>query len=366
MTQKTIGYVELEWTCGRCGTKNPGTRKKCVACGAPMGESDQFDLPEQGELISDEEKLEGAKRGPDVHCPYCGARNPAGAEKCKQCSAPLGDAKARESGKVLGAYKAGVAPDVACPFCGTKNPANASKCTKCGGSLAKKPKAEREAKPHPAVPKKKSKAGLGIFGGLFGIVACIAVILFFVLGSRTTDTWGMVQSVSWERSIPIMEQRLAEHEDWRDEIPAGAQLGVCEEKYRSTQPESTAGAREVCGTPYTIDQGSGTGKVVQDCEYEIWEDWCVYSVSEWQVVDRSIAQGVDLSPRWPDLALSSAQREGEKRAEKYIVTFKTDDKRGRYTYSVDTAQEFAQFTIGSEWILKINTFGDVTDATPAK
>ena len=185
MTQKTIGYVELEWTCERCGTRNPGTAEKCAACGAPMPEDAKFELPASQQLITDEEKLDRARAGADVHCPYCGARNPAGAEKCAQCSAPLDEAAARQSGQVLGAYHAGAAPDLACPFCGEMNPAAATKCKKCGGALGKQPATEE-----PAKDEKKSKAGIGITGGLIAALACIVVIVLFILGRGTDDIWG--------------------------------------------------------------------------------------------------------------------------------------------------------------------------------
>jgi len=47
MSQETVGYVQLEWTCKRCGSKNPGTQKTCANCGNPMSEQDQFELPSQ-------------------------------------------------------------------------------------------------------------------------------------------------------------------------------------------------------------------------------------------------------------------------------------------------------------------------------
>ena len=44
MPQETVGYVKLEWTCKRCGSKNPGTTRICAACGNVMSEADKFDL----------------------------------------------------------------------------------------------------------------------------------------------------------------------------------------------------------------------------------------------------------------------------------------------------------------------------------
>lgn len=48
MPQEELGYIELEWTCENCGSRNPGTRKNCATCGAAMGARNQFELPEIG------------------------------------------------------------------------------------------------------------------------------------------------------------------------------------------------------------------------------------------------------------------------------------------------------------------------------
>ena len=79
MPQETVGYVELEWTCVHCGTKNPGTAQTCTGCGAPMGDSEKFNLPSQQKLITDKDALvEGASRSryslPLVRHTQCGRR----------------------------------------------------------------------------------------------------------------------------------------------------------------------------------------------------------------------------------------------------------------------------------------------------
>jgi len=332
-----------------------------------MSEEDEFEAPVQQELITDEAKLARAKRGmPDIHCPYCGTRNVAGSEKCKHCGGDLTGAVEREKGRVVGAYRAGPVPDVPCPYCATPNPANATKCKKCGGVLQKPtetPPAKPAAKPT-AAPKPRSRvAGLAI--GAVGVLLSICAVAYFVLGLRTTDTPAVVQSVMWERSIAIMEERPVTHEDWEDQIPAGAVIGSCSKEYRRTQSEPAPGAEEVCGTPYTIDQGDGTGKVVQDCEYRIYDNKCEYTVNEWTVVDKAVAQGNDPNPQWPRMSLQSGQREGTQ-AEEYVVTFRADDGDETYTYHVNSADEFSRFGVGSYWTLKVNTFGNVTDAEPAR
>ena len=118
MTRKELGYVELEWTCKHCGTVNPGMKRTCSNCGAPMAEDDKFELPDQQELITDKAKLEEVKAGPAIHCPYCNVLNPAGTKLCKQCGGDIEEGLRRKAGEVLGAYQNAPVPDKPCPACG--------------------------------------------------------------------------------------------------------------------------------------------------------------------------------------------------------------------------------------------------------
>ena len=139
MTQKTLGYTELEWTCPKCKTRNPGTVRACTGCGAPQPEDVQFEQAGRQELVTDEAKIEAAKKGADIHCPYCKARNPAGTEVCIQCGGDLKEGLRRESGKVVGAYQAPSAAvkEIACPSCAAPNPETGKVCIKCGARLDK-------------------------------------------------------------------------------------------------------------------------------------------------------------------------------------------------------------------------------------
>ncbi len=356
MSKETLGYVRLEWTCPNCGAKNPGPQKLCAGCGAPQPEDVKFEQPAREELVTDEAEIARAKAGPDVHCAYCGARNPAGAEICTQCGADLTEAAARASGQVLGAHRTGPVEQVPCPSCGAPNPATALKCSQCGASMAR-------PKPAPSKPATTKKKGCGLVAGIVGGAVVLLVALFFILSARTQDVVGTVQSVSWTRSIAIEELGPVTHEDWRDEIPSDAVVGTCTQKVHHTQSEPAPNAEKVCGTPYTVDKGSGYGEVVQDCEYQVYADWCKYTVEEWQAVDEATLSGDDLNPRWPNLQLNTDQREGE-RKEHYEIIFDTDGKR--YTYKTGDAAEFAQCQIGSRWILKVNTFNAVTSIEPAR
>ncbi len=382
MVKKTLGYVELEWTCSQCGTRNPGPQKACSSCGSPQSKRVEFDQAPEEELITDEKEIARAKAGPDVHCAFCGARNPAGAERCTQCNADLREAQARESGRVLGAHRSGPAAPVKCPQCGAENPGTARRCSACNATLptfrtptSKAPTPRQAARPSsrrttPAKtssttkPQSKGAGKLALILGVtgFAIVALISCIMFILSQIPAKQTVGVVEAVSWERRIEIEELGNVTHEDWRDEIPFDARIGTCREKHRRTQDSPAPNATEVCGTPYTVDTGTGHGEVVQDCEYEVYDDWCQYTVREWKAVDTEIARGNDLRPYWPDLYLRSDQREGA-RDESYKVVLDADGKQ--YTYHPRDEADFGRCQIGTRWSLTINVLGNIKSMEPA-
>jgi DNA-directed RNA polymerase subunit RPC12/RpoP len=354
MAKEKLGYVQLEWTCPNCGSRNPGPEKICGSCGAPQPDNVKFEQTAEEKLIADERLLKQAKAVPDIHCAYCGTRNPAGTETCSQCGGDLREGVARTGGEVLGAHRRQAAPDVTCEACGTANRATALRCAQCGAVLPRPQAAPKAA----AVPARKGVSP--VVYAVIGLVV-LACIAFAALALRTQEVVGRVTGVSWERSIAIEAFVPVERDDWWDEIPEGAVLGRCTERVRHVQDEPAANAERVCGTPYTVDQGSGFGEVVQDCEYQVYEDWCEYTVDEWQAVDEIVVEGTDFSPIWPQLTLSQDQRAGEE-AEEYQCIFDSDGER--YVYNTDDVAEFAQCTVGSRWILEVNSFGAVVGIAP--
>ena len=355
MAKKSLGFTELEWTCPFCGTRNPGTAEKCTNCQSPQPADVEFEQAAQDVLITDEDKVASAKAGPDVHCPFCNARNPAGATQCSECLADLTDAEKRETGKTVGAHRDKAAPDIACPSCGQMNAASAMTCESCGASLAE----TRQPEPKPAAPPKKSNSTMTY--AIIGIVV-VAVLaccgLFAFLSSRTQDTTGQVTDVQWVRTINIEDLVPVEYETWRDEVPSGAVLGSCRQEVHHTQADPAPGSTEVCGTPYTVDTGTGIGEVVQDCEYQVYADYCEYVVDEWQVVDTLRREGSDHNPAWPNLQLTNNQREGSRDTD-YIIIFRTDGET--YSYETESETEFNAAQPGTTWILKVNTFGIVNE-----
>jgi ribosomal protein L40E len=320
----------------------------------------QFEQPAGAKLITDKAGIAQAKAGPDVHCPYCEARNPVGAKFCGGCGGDLAGAKAREAGKVLGAFRPGAAAPVNCPSCGTANPASATKCSNCGASLAGRA-AQTPAPTPPAADGRKLP--LGILGlGLLLLCGLAAVVLYLLTG-RTRDLVGQVQSVTWTRSVAIEALGPVEHQAWRDEIPSGVQIGSCGLEYRLTQNQPAPNATEVCGTPYTVDTGTGAGQVVQDCAYDVYDEQCSYTVQEWTVVDTIDISGTDLYPTWPEIPYDSNRREGATE-ETYQVSFVAGDHN--YTYEPASETEFQRFESGSSWTLQVNALGGVVQVEPAQ
>lgn len=357
MTRKSIGYVELEWTCPNCETRNPGPNKFCNGCGAPQPEDVEFEQPLEEQILTDAGKIALAQAAPDVHCPYCGARNPGDAKFCGACGGDLAGAVARESGRVVGAHRDEPAAEVICSSCGTANPAANKSCANCGAQLGKEP----ESVPAPTAAPKRVLPPVAILGG--GLLCALAAIATFFLFFRTEEQVGRVAAVRWERSIPLEVLAPAEREAWYDEIPSDAEVGACSQEYRYTSDEPASNSTEVCGTPYTVDTGSGFGEVVQDCVYEVYDDYCSYTVMDWEVFDTVTASGTDLNPSWPQTSLSSDQRQGEP-SEEYVVTFESDGET--YTYTVDDEDEYSRFEIGSSWNLSINAIGGISSVEASR
>ena len=361
MTKKSIGYVQMLWTCPRCTTRNPGPQKFCNGCGGPQPPDVAFEQAPEEKLLTEAAEIAKAKAGPDQHCPFCSARNPAGVKFCGACGGDLAGGKARESGKVVGAFRAGPAAPVACPRCGTSNPGAALKCSSCGASLTSPAPAPVPSTPAPAA-RPAGRSPLLIIGVILAALCGLGGLVLLLLGGRKSEAVGVVDSIGWERRIAIEALRPVEHEDWYDQIPSGADVGTCRQARRSTSQDPVANSVEVCGTPYTVDSGSGYGEVVQDCVYEVYDDLCSYTISEWTVIDTAVARGTGGVPSWPSVSLATDERQGDE-SESYTVVLATDSDR--YTYTPSTAAEFATFTPGSRWILTVNGFGSLTGIEPA-
>jgi hypothetical protein len=104
------------------------------------------------------------------------------------------------------------------------------------------------------------------------------------------------------------------------------------------------------------------GEVVQDCQYQVFEDYCDFTTLGWQAVAPLVMEGQGLSPTWPSQRLSEQQRESG-RNEEYVVTFQTENGPVRFTLS--SLQQFQQFTQGSRWMVEVDDRGRVVAVEPA-
>jgi hypothetical protein len=362
MARETIGYVRLEWTCPNCSTRNPGPQKFCSGCGSPQPENVAFVAPERQELVTDAAELKKADAGADIQCTFCGGRNPAGTATCTQCGADLKEGKQRVSGQVVGAFKTGPVQQVACPACGAMNPDTYHNCGQFGAVLAGPKSAVPAVEAAGAAPAQKSWLIPGLVAA--GIVMLLCIFFVIVPLFKTEGMSGVVQNASWERAIVLMQFGPVKKDGWKDEIPQGAELGSCEQRYHHTQDTPDSNAKKVCGTPFVVDKGTGFGQVQQDCQYEVSKDYCNYTVEDWSQVNVLKVQGSSSQPpAWPNAQLQSNQRLGD-RSEKYRIIFSTD--KGTKEFDTQDAQLFAQAQPGTQWTLTVNGFGSVEKIEPAQ
>jgi ribosomal protein L40E len=354
MAKKELGYVELEWTCPNCKTRNPGLSKTCQSCGSPQPADVAFQSKADEQLIQDAEKIKQSEKGADIHCGFCGARNPADAVICTQCGGDLKQGKQREAGKLIGEFQAGEGSKTICPNCKTENPANAQICKGCGAPL--------NAVAKPVEPAKKGMGkGCIIALAVIGLLVIVGIISLISLGAKKTDLTGSLNDTTWERIIAIEEYGPVEKSDWRDSIPSSAILGTCSDRVRDTSDTPSGNSVEVCGEPYKVDKGNGVAEVVQDCKYEIHDDYCNYTVEEWHSGQNVTAKGTGLNAVWPDPNLDSTRREGS-RTERYTLNFISSGDL--YSYETSDYQLYQQAQPGTVWKLIVNGFGSVVSIEP--
>lgn len=349
--KESKGFVQLEWVCPNCDSRNPGPVKTCSSCGAPQPDNVQFQRAADEKLITDEKAAEIAKAGADIHCGFCGTRNPSSADTCSQCGGDLKEGKARQAGQQLQAAPA-QPKVVTCTSCGTENPGSERKCTQCGSPLPRaaapvkavsRPIAAPAMASSTATPAQPKKTNWLLIGGIgaFLVVCCIAIFAAFLIPSKSVE--GTVTDVQWQTSVPVQEVRAVDYSNRSGSAPSDAYNISCHTE-----------SQEVCEDK-TIDKGNGYAEVVQECHTES-QQYCDYTVDEWTTIQTYDLSGNDLNPYYADPTITSDQRKGNE-SQQYIVTFNTSD--GQETYSPDSESEFKQFQIGSTWTLKLNVIGSV-------
>ncbi len=342
-SKRTVGYIQLEWTCPNCNSRNPGDMKTCQNCGAPQPENVQFEQLAEQKMVTDENAIKAAQAGADIHCPFCGTRNPATAKVCSQCGADLKEGRARQSGRVMTPVQAGP-KTVVCKNCNTENPSTNRVCSKCGAplprALAESPVSGAAVTAPTAAKQKPNWLLIGGIGAAF-IIGCIAVLFLFVFPTSTVQA--TVANVQWQTSVPVQEQREVHYSNEQGSPPSGAYDVSCHTE-----------THQICEQK-TIDKGNGYAEVVEDC-HDQSTDYCSYDVKEWQTIQTYTLDGNDLSPQYADPNISVDQRLGSQ-SEDLTVYF--DTKKGEIKYSPGNTTEFQQYEIGSTWTLKLNALGGI-------
>ncbi|MEX1018448.1 MAG: zinc ribbon domain-containing protein [Litorilinea sp.] len=356
MARKSLGHVELEWQCPTCGNRNPGSSRVCSGCGAPQPDHVEFKNPVSTDLIEDPDKLAQAAAAPDIHCPYCNARNRADATICVQCGGDLTDGAARTEGQVIGALQNDPAAQIACRVCGAENPASAYTCKSCGAPLRA---TAAEPKPEP----EKSKGGcswvaIAVVLGVIGLII-FGVFYFFTGSAETVDA--TVVEARWSRTIEVEALMPVAHEAWREDIPQDATLLACRQEVQRTVSDPVPNSREVCGTPYVIDEGTGFGEVVQECEYEVLAEYCEYESLEWGRYDEVQLTGTGHDLRWPVIPLTEDHRAGAQ-SQTLQCVLSADGRT--FTYRTTSESIFASCNPGSQWMLELNRAGGISSIAP--
>lgn len=345
MQRRSKGVVQLEWVCPNCDSRNPGPVKNCENCGAAQPDNVQFQRAAEEKLITDEKAVTAAKSGADIHCGFCGTRNPATALTCSQCGADLKEGKSRQAGQVLKAAPT-LPKVVTCANCGSENPGSAKTCTNCGAPIkANMPAPVPAAVQSGAIPAKSKAKPFNwmVAGGIgaFLLLCCIAVIVMFTLPSSSVE--GTVTNVYWKTSVPVQEIQAVSYSNERGNPPSDAYNVSCR-----------TDSEEICEEK-TVDQGNGYAEVVQDCR-TVTEQYCSYTVDEWKTIQTYDLEGTDPYPVYAEPTLFAEQRLGAA-ATDLQVYFSTNN--GQETYTPESIGEFQQFEVGSVWTLRLNLLGGV-------
>jgi membrane protease subunit (stomatin/prohibitin family) len=343
--KESKGFVELEWTCPNCDSRNKGSKKTCENCGAPQPDNVKFQRAADEKVVTEAKDIEAAKAGADIHCGFCGTRNPGNAVTCSQCGGELKEGKARQAGQLLQAAPP-ASKAVTCSNCGTENPGSERTCKQCGSPLSRAGVAARpapvQAAKSPNITPEKKKVNWLLFGGIgaFLILCCITII-FMVMPSKSVK--GTVTDVQWQTSVPVQEVQAVNYSNERGNAPSDAYNVSCQTEQK-----------EVCEEK-TVDQGNGFAEVVKECHTES-EQYCDYTVDEWKTIQTYTLDGNDLYPVYESPSLINEQRLGSS-SETLTITFSTPG--GQETYTPGSVTEFQQFDMGSTWTLKMNAFGVV-------
>ncbi|HEY1549517.1 MAG TPA: hypothetical protein VGG28_16935 [Kofleriaceae bacterium] len=274
------GFFEMLWDCDHCGQKEllAKSQRHCPQCGAPQNpDKRHYPPPDQ------QTRAEGhAFVGGDRTCPSCSAPMGALAKNCTQCGSPLDGSR-----EVHGIEDRPAPPPAAA-----------------------KPVAKR----------KRSHKWIYVLLVIAAII--VAIWALFIRKHEATVT---VASHRWARTIGIEQLGPHSQSAWRDQVPIAAAMPMCVRKERSTRQVADG---EDCHTE-RHDKKDGTFEQVKKCSPKyrsepVDDDWCTFTVINWQRVSEVRASGTGMTPAWPDVpAITPTSRPGA-REETLTLDFGSD------------------------------------------
>lgn len=96
------------WDCGSCGAQRlRGDAYQCASCGAPRPADVRFYLPDNAEVIRDQEGIRAAEAGPDWQCAFCESWMSATESVCRNCQGPAAESERRQKTNI---YEAELVP----------------------------------------------------------------------------------------------------------------------------------------------------------------------------------------------------------------------------------------------------------------
>lgn len=323
---------EMLWDCGFCGARKllGKTQRYCPQCGAPQDPKTRYFPAEEDKVEATGARYEGV----DKICAGCQSPNGALAEFCTRCGAPLSGAK--EAGRLSDQVRSEDAKFAA------------------SLSLRRKEAEQRRSTAAPAAEpaRKRGRGGWIAAAVLVGLILVIAALL------RTQDETAVVTGHEWRQEIQIERFGPVPGSAWCDQLPAGA-YGISSRPevrtYRQVPDGQSCQVRRV-------DRGDGTFAEREECQPRyrsepVYDQRCDYRVDRWTPARSAVAEGRDLTPRWPatgvtgNRACLGCEREGARRAD-YQLRLKGTQSGKEYRCSLPQ-ERWRGAAEGSRWNLKV-------------
>ncbi len=324
------------WDCPVCGTKgNLGPHTSCQNCGSARPENVRFYLPDEADIVRDEQQLKEAKSGVDWVCGHCSAHNKAQNVLCTSCGHP----KDESSGDIDLSVREYETREI--PRSGGDN-------EETSGEAYRREYAKSRTKPG----YKRKKVG-GVLGKILS-VPILAAVLYSLLRMFPATIEVDVVGFRWERTIQFEHYEPVQEENWS--TPSGAfdiqsfrAIHHYDKKYVRTETRTrkvqvkVGEERYVCGQR---DLGNGyfedkycSRPIYEQREetyqHDVYEDIPVYrtkyryKVMKWvrKKENLLITGAENQTPNWPEVPSMGRRdewREGSK-TEGYFVSVKEDD-----------------------------------------